>query len=95
MDLGTLLIVGAIIAYPFIVSLFRSLVSNALTKIHADRISVKYESVGGEIREIVFSPKNTNELSRALETIRQTNSRLKDTTTKIDSSQHGGDSKVD
>lgn len=71
MDTGTVIVIGLIIAYPFIVSLVRALTRTTLNKTMPKQYLVKYKDRDGNASELVFSAKDVNQVTTALRTIEE------------------------
>lgn len=78
MDTGTLIVIGLIIAYPFIVSLVRAMTRTTLNKTMPKQYCVKYKDSNGNASELVFSTKDINQVTTALRTIEEASKAGKD-----------------
>ncbi|SON53528.1 hypothetical protein [Vibrio tapetis] len=71
MDTGTVIVIGLIIAYPFIVTLVRAFTRTTLNKTMPKQYAVKYKDSNGKASEFVFSARNTDQVAKALRTLEQ------------------------
>lgn len=71
MDTGTVIVIGLIIAYPFIVSLVRAITRTTLNKTMSKQYCVKYKDSNGNTAELVFSAKDIHQVTTALRTIEE------------------------
>lgn len=71
MDTGTVIVIGLIIAYPFIVTLVRALTRTTLNKTMPKQYVVKYKDSNGKASELVFSSRDTDQVAKALRTLEQ------------------------
>lgn len=78
MDTGIVIVIGLIIAYPFIVSLVRALTRTTLNKTMPKQYCVKYKDCNGNAAELVFSSRDVNQVTMALRTIEEASKATKD-----------------
>ena len=87
MDTGSVILVGILIAYPFIVSLVRALTQTTLNRTMPTQYLITYKGSDGKASELVFSTKDVNQVTKALRTIEEA-SGVATNTIIDDSSRH-------